>query len=183
MSRSYKTNNLDSLYFVSFATVGWIDVFTRREYKDILVDSLKYCQKEKGLELYGWCIMSNHVHLIARSAEGVSLSETLRDFKKYTSVQLIKAIEDNIQESRKDWMLSIFKSAGNYNSNNKHYQFWRQDNKPVELYSQAVIQQKLDYVHNNPVVDGLVEESQDYLYSSARNYAGEKGLIQLYGFL
>lgn len=183
MSRSYKTHNLDSLYFVSFATVGWIDVFTRREYKDMLVESLNYCQQQKGLELYGWCIMSNHVHLIARSAEGTSLSDTLRDFKKYTSSRIIKAIQDNLQESRKEWMLSIFKQAGAYNSNNKNYQFWRQDNKPIEIYSADVIQQKLNYVHNNPVVEGLVERPEDYLYSSAKDYAGQEGLVNLDGLL
>jgi REP element-mobilizing transposase RayT len=177
MSRAYKIQNKEGIYFISFATVGWLDVFTRRAYKDILVESLEYCQKEKGLILYAWCVMTNHVHLIAKSKEGVELSGIIRDFKKFTSKKIINAITENIQESRKEWMLSIFKSAGAYNCNNKEYQFWRQDNKPIELWSNEVLQQKLDYIHNNPVIEGIVENAEDYLYSSARDYAGIKGLL------
>ena len=67
MSRKYKIKNPEGVYFISFATVGWIDVFTRRIYKDILVESIIYCQEHKGLEVYSWCVMSNHVHLICSS--------------------------------------------------------------------------------------------------------------------
>lgn len=142
MSRNWRIYNQQGVHFISFAVVGWIDVFTRRDYKDIVVDSLIYCQKEKGLELYSWCVMSNHVHLIARAKEGYELSNILRDLKRHTSKQVLKAIQENPKESRKEWMLSIFKKAGEYNSNNKQYQFWRQDNKPIELYSPKVIDQK-----------------------------------------
>ena len=76
-------------------------------------------------------------------------------------------------------MLEIFRRAGLNNSNNQTYQFWRQDNRPIEIFSNHVIEQKLDYVHNNPVVSGLVENAEDYLYSSARDYAGIKGLIAI----
>ncbi|MES1226205.1 MAG: transposase, partial [Bacteroidota bacterium] len=93
--------------------------------------------------------------------------------------KLIATIQENKQESRKEWMLSIFKSAGDYNSNNTNFQFWRQDNKPIEVYSNAVIDQKLDYLHNNPVEEGIVEQAEDYIYSSARDYAGQKGLLSI----
>ena len=69
MSRNWRVHNQNSLHFVSFAVVGWIDVFTRVEYKEILIDSFKYCQENKGLELFGWCIMSNHVHFIGEMGE------------------------------------------------------------------------------------------------------------------
>jgi REP element-mobilizing transposase RayT len=179
MSRAYKIKNKEGIYFVSFATVGWIDVFTRRIYKDILIDSLKYCQEEKGLILFAWCIMSNHVHLIAKAKEGFELSGILRDLKKFTSKKIIEAINENVQESRKEWMLSMFKNAGAYNVNNKNYQFWKQDNKPIELWSNEVLDQKLDYVHNNPIEEGIVEKPEDYIYSSARDYAGVRGLLQI----
>lgn len=179
MSRKYKFENPEGVYFISFATVGWIDVFTRRAYKDILVESLTFCQNEKGLELVAWCIMTNHIHLIAKAKEGFLLQDILRDFKKFTSKKLIAAIQENNQESRKEWMLSIFKSAGEYNSNNTNFQFWRQDNKPIEVYSNAVIDQKLNYLHNNPVKEGIVDQAEDYIYSSARDYAGQKGLLSL----
>ena len=179
MSRKYKFDNPEGIYFISFATVGWIDVFTRRVYKDIVVESLCFCQKEKGLELFAWCIMTNHVHLIARAKDVFLLQDIIRDFKKYTSKKLLKAIQENNEESRKEWMLSIFKSAGEYNSNNTNYQFWRQDNNPIEVYSNSVIDQKLDYLHNNPVEEGIVEMAEEYIYSSARAYAGQKGLLEI----
>ena len=79
-------------------------VFRRREYAEIVIESLKYCQKEKGLIIYGWCLMSNHIHLIVE-AKGDNLSSVLRDFKKFTASQILKAIENNNQESRKNsWL-------------------------------------------------------------------------------
>ena len=179
MSRAYKIHNKEGIYFISFATVGWIDVFTKKEYKDIVVESLSYCQKAKGLTVYAWCIMTNHIHLIISARKGYDLAGIIRDMKKYTSKQLIKAITEHPKESRKEWMLSIFNKAGTSNSNNKHYQFWRQDNRPIEIYSNAVIDQKLDYLHNNPVEAGIVENAEDYVYSSAGDYAGENGLLDV----
>lgn len=120
MGRKYKIKNPEGVYFVSFAKVGWIDVFTRRIYNDILIDSLIYCQKEKGLEIYSWVIMSNHVRLICSSKTN-DLSGTIRDLKRHTAEEMLKTIENNIQESRKKWMLTIFKKAGTYNSNNANY--------------------------------------------------------------
>jgi len=179
MSRAYKIHNPDGLYFISFATVAWVDVFTRIEYKEIVLDSLKFCQKEKGLMLYAWCLMTNHIHFIAKAKEGNDVSGILRDFKKFTSKKIVKAIEENPRESRKEWMLSKFNYAGEYNSNNKEYQFWQQNNKPIELWSTSVIQQKLDYIHNNPVEAGFVQNPEEYLYSSARDFCDLKGLINL----
>ncbi len=179
MSRTYKFANPEGLYFITFATVAWIDVFTPRSYKDILIASLEFCIIEKGLQLYGYVIMTNHVHLIAKAKEGYELSGIIRDFKKYTSKRVLKAIEENLQESRKEWMLRIFKKAGEYNSNNKTYQFWRQDNHPIELYKAETIQQKLDYIHNNPVEEGFVASPEDYLYSSARNYAELDNVLEI----
>ncbi len=172
----YKIGNQSAIHFITFATVEWVDVFTRKQYANIIVDSLKYCQQEKGLVIYGWCLMSNHLHLIV-SAENDNLSDILRDFKKYTAVQLIKAIKENTQESRKNWMLWIFKTAGSKNSNNKNYQFWRQDNHTKELDTSYLLKQKLDYIHNNPVESGIVVNCFDYLYSSARNYSEQNGLL------
>ena len=139
MSRAYKIHNKDGIYFISFATVGWIDVFTKKEYKDIVVESLRYCQKSKGLVLYAWCIMTNHIHLIISAKEGYDLTGIIRDMKKYTSKQLIKAIMENPKESRREWMMDIFAKAGAYNRNNKYHQFWRQDNRPIEIYSMLLL--------------------------------------------
>lgn len=174
----YKIRNKEGTYFITFAVVEWVDVFTRKEYRDIVLESLRYCQKNKGLIVYAWCIMSNHVHLIISGREG-NLSEILRDFKKFTSKAIITAIESNIQESRRTWMLALFKSKGSRNSRNEGYQFWRQDNHPIELYSEAFTEQKLNYVHMNPVEAGIVEKEEEYLYSSCRDYYEGKNI----GFL
>ena len=101
MSESYKIRDQDKIYFVTFSVVQWIDVFTRPVYRDILIKNLKYCQENKGLELYSWCIMSNHVHFVGKAKEGFELSNILRDFKRHTSKQLLWAIQENPQESRK----------------------------------------------------------------------------------
>src|ERR1051325_3534667 len=128
MSRRYKFRDQDKLYFVSFATVNWIDVFTRLLYKNIVVESLNFCTKIKGLEIYAWCIMTNHVHLIIGSQKE-KLENILRDLKRHTSRELLDSIERNIQESRKEWMLWMFKRAGRKNPNNEKYQFWLQHNQ------------------------------------------------------
>ncbi len=104
MSRAYKIHNPKGLYFISFATLAWVDVFTRIEYKEIIIGSLKFCQKEKGLKVYAWCLMTNHIHLIARAQDGFDLSGILRDFKKFTSRQIIKMIENHSGESPQQWI-------------------------------------------------------------------------------
>ncbi len=138
----YKIRDKEGIHFVTFAVVEWVDVFTRKEYRDVVLESVKYCQQEKGLILYSWCLMSNHVHLVV-SATSKNISEILRDFKKYTSKQIIKAITDHPGESRKEWMLAIFKKAGESNSRNISHQFWRQDNQPKLMYSKHFTDQKL----------------------------------------
>ncbi|MEQ9299795.1 MAG: transposase [Cyclobacteriaceae bacterium] len=174
----YKIRNKDGIYFITFAVVEWVDVFTRSDYADIVLASLRYCQNEKGLDIYAWCIMSNHVHMII-SAKNGDLSNVLRDFKKFTSKAIIVAIQENDGESRRDWMLQIFMEAGERNSRNQSFQFWKQDNHPIELFSNAFMDQKLKYLHDNPVVAGIVDNASDYRYSSARNYEGRKGLLEV----
>ncbi|MFN8291657.1 MAG: transposase [Chitinophagaceae bacterium] len=176
----YQIRNQSAVHFITFAVVEWVDVFTRKQYRDILLDSIRFCQQKKGLILHSWCIMSNHVHLILSAKTG-NLSDLLRDFKKFTSKQLIRAILDNQQESRKEWMLDIFSKAGAKNSRNSMYQFWRQDNQPMELYSGPFTYQKMNYIHENPVEAGIVERAEDYLYSSARDYHFRKkcGLLEV----
>ena len=172
MSRNYKFYNSGGLYFVSFAVVDWIDVFTRNEYKDIIVESLDFCQKNKGLELFAWCVMTNHVHLIIRAKEKYVLQDIMRDFKKFTSKEIINAIRENSQENRKEWLLEKFITKDSS-------RFWGTDNHPIELWSNKVIDQKLDYLHKNPVEEGLVFHAEHYVYSSAIDYAGEKGLLDV----
>ena len=178
MSRNYKFHNPEGVYFVSFAVVEWLDVFTRNEYKDIVLDCLRFCQKNKQMEIFAWCIMTNHVHLVFRSAGQQKPEALLADFKRFTSQQIVKAIRENLQESRREWLLEQFGKAAAASSNVKHYQFWRHDNKPIELWSNKVIDEKINYIHSNPVEAGLVFQPEHYLYSSAADYAGENGLLE-----
>lgn len=165
-------------YFLTLTVVDWVDVFTRPAYKEIIVDSLRYCQQHKGLELYAWVLMTNHVHLIASAKAGLSLSDVLRDLKKFTSKAMLKAIEKE-SESRRQWMLYRFEFAGRLNAKIKNYKFWQDGHESKAIFSDSFLFQKLHYLHDNPVRAGIVEYPEDYLHSSARNYAGKKGLLDV----
>ena len=178
MSTKYKFKNQEQLHFVTFAVVNWIDLFIRNEYKEILLDSWRYCQKHKGLEIFGWCIMTSHVHMIIGS-HGDKLEDIMRDIKKHTSAALKTAIKNHSAESRREWLLEMMEKAGRENSQNLNFQLWQQDNHPIELFDQKILHQKLDYIHNNPVTAGIVENPEAYLYSSAKDYYGQKGVLEI----
>lgn len=178
MSRKYKFTDQSQQYFVTFAVVYWIDLFIREEYNKILLDSWDYCIKNKGMELYAWCIMSSHVHLII-GTKGDKLENIMRDMKKYTSAVLKECIKAHPKESRRDWLLWMMERAGTKNGNNNKFQLWRQDNHPLLLDDVKKLHNCLNYVHNNPVVAGIVEKPEDYLYSSARDYHDLPGKIDV----
>ena len=121
--------------------------------------------------------MSNHVHLIFRSVKGQKPELLLGDFKRFTSKALVAAIKDNSRESRKDWLLEQFQKAGVKSSSVKQYQFWRHDNKPIKLWSNKVFDEKINYIHNHPVEEGLLTYPEEYIYSSAKDYRDEKGIL------
>jgi REP element-mobilizing transposase RayT len=178
MSEKYKIREKYKAYFLTLTVVGWIDVFIRKNYKMTLVDSLNYCQKEKGLTLFGYCIMSSHIHLIARADGIYSLSDILRDFKKYTSKAIVEQIM-NENESRREWMLGLFRKTGEDLKGITNYKFWQDGNHPEEISSNNFFNEKLDYIHNNPVIELIVEKPEDYYFSSARNYAGLNYQIEI----
>lgn len=178
MSSKYKIRDQEKPYFVSFATVNWIDVFIRNEYRQVVTESIRYCQKEKGLELYAWCIMSSHVHMIIGTIKE-PMEGILRDMKSFTSRKMKEEIANHPGESRKEWLLWFFERAGKNNSNNNSWQFWQQDNQPKEIRGDVMAKQKLDYIHNNPVEAGYVAEPGHWLYSSALDYSGGKGLLEI----
>jgi putative transposase len=125
------------------------------------------------LLVYAWCIMSNHFHMIASTKEGYNLSDILRDFTKHTSKRIMAEIEANPQESRKNWRVWIFQSAGKKNSNNKNHQFWQQDNHPIELSTNAMIDQRLHYIHMNSVKECIIDEPEHLcLFQCQRLFRG-----------
>ncbi|MFL1013667.1 REP-associated tyrosine transposase [Flavisericum labens] len=178
MSRNYKFHNKSGLYFVSFATVNWIDIFTRQIYFNILAESVDYCRAEKGMELYAYCFMPSHCHFIFRSNQDDS-SGLLRDFKRHTAKKVTEAIQNNPQESRKEWLLWMLERACKKNATNSKYQFWQHHNKPIELWSEKVIKQKVDYIHNNPVESGFVINPVDWKYSSAKNFQEDHTILKI----
>jgi REP element-mobilizing transposase RayT len=178
MGEAFQIRNQEELYFFTFQVVGWADVFSRKNYRDIFLESLEYSQKNKGLEVYAYVIMTNHIHLILGSKSG-NLSNTIRDVKRFTSNEILKSIFENKQESRKEWLDLVFKYHGKYNKRVGERQFWTHENHAVELTTNHIKDVKLDYIHQNPVRAGWVEKPENYLYSSAKDYAGEKGLINI----
>jgi putative transposase len=181
MSRKYKIHNQTSIYFVTFTVIDWIDVFIRDEYRAVVVSSIKYCQENKGLEVYAYCFMTSHIHLIIGANGLLPLEGIIRDLKAFTSRHIRKILEDDgqVKESR-EWILKRMYFAGKYNSNNKDFQFWQQHSHPIELSTTAMIGQTLDYIHLNPVAAGFVDVPEAWTYSSARDYTGiAKGVIEL----
>lgn len=177
MSNTYQITDQSGLYFVTLTVVEWVDVFTRMNYKELIINNLKYCQENKGLEIYAYVIMTNHIHLIVRSNTD-NLSGTLRDFKSYTSKELLNLISIP-EESRQEWMLRIFSNAAYKHRRNSVFQLWSHNNHQELLWSNEFIGEKVDYIHQNPVRTGIVLHPEEYLFSSAKNYAGEKGLLDV----
>ena len=135
-----------------------------------MIDSLRYCQVNKGLEIYAFVLMSNHVHLLVRSSIG-KLSDTVKECKSFTARKILKAIQEE-PESRREWMLNLFEFSAKQHKRNEHNQFWTHENHAEIIYSNKFFDQKLNYIHENPVRAGIVENAEDYLYSSARAFAG-----------
>lgn len=177
-ANGYSIQDQSKPHFITSTVVDWVDVFSQKAYKEIVLSSLDYCINNKGMILYGYVIMSNHIHLIIQS-ENAKLSDLIRDFKKFTSKSILDAIQNNESESRKDWMLKRFEFAARSHSRNENHQFWQYGSHPEEIYTEKFFWSKLDYIHQNPVRAGIIEKPEHYLYSSASNYINNKGLIQI----
>ena len=177
MPYAYQIHKQDAAYFLTPTIVEWADALMRPEHKNLICESLNFCVQEKGLEIFAYVIMSSHMHMIAR-AKNADLSDIVRDFKKYTSNELLKSFQSG-RESRKDWMLDLFKHGGHKQSNKSKNQVWQYNNHAEEVYSPSFTLSKIIYIHMNPVEAGLVARPEDYMYSSAIDYAGGKGLVQV----
>jgi len=176
MDHFYTIKDQLGIYFLTFQVVNWVDVFTRFRYRDILVNSFKYCIANKGLNVYAWVIMSNHVHCILSGDN--NLSGIIRDLKRHTSKAIVSSIA-NEQESRREWMLFQFNIRGKINRRNNNYQFWTQENHAVQILSASMLEKISCYIHDNPVRAGWVDEPHHYKYSSAIDYVGGKGLLRI----
>ena len=183
----YKIRDQQQVHFITCTVVQWVDIFTRSVYADLVIESLNFCIRDKGLCVHAWVLMPNHpdksgqvIHAILSARQGYILSDILRDFKKFIAGKILKELEKSAIESRKSWMLWLFKSAGTQNSRNENYQFRQQDNHPTELNNPTIKLQRMNYLHQNPVRAGLVWEPWEYRYSSACDYMDDKkGLVEI----
>ena len=162
MSSKYKFVDGEGIYFVTATSVGWVDVFTRNIYRDILL-----------------VLMPNHFHMIC-SFKNENPGLVLKNIKSFTALKLIDAIINNPQESRREWLLKIFEQHGQQNKSNHRYQFWQHENQPILLDNAAKFLQRLKYLHENPVRAGFVSSPEHWLHSSAFDYCGlGVGLLDL----
>ncbi len=148
MSTKYKAQDNEKAYFITITTVYWIDLFTRLNHKMTIIDSLNFCQKEKGLEIYAYVLMPSHLHLMCRAKEGFELSNIIRDFKKITSKKLIQKIKEE-PKSRREWILEQFAKACSHLKRAQEYKVWQDGYHAEEVSSNKFIDQKLNYIHEN----------------------------------
>jgi REP element-mobilizing transposase RayT len=166
----------NSTYYLTLTVVNWIDVFTRKNHRDAIIESLKYCQAEKGLNIYAYVIMSNHIHLIVNCNLPFELSDVIRDFKKFISKKIVQQIQTE-PESRREWMLELFSKEAS--DRHKNFKFWQSGNNAIELYNEKFTWDKVNYINDNPVRSGLVKNQEDWVYSSASNYHGKKSILSV----
>ena len=166
MSEFLKAHKEGTLYFCTLTVVGWADVFTRARNAQVIIQNLAFCQANKGLELFAYGLMPSHLHLIARVQEG-QLSDVLRDFKSFTAKRLLELIANEPGESRKEWLMRLFKEAAQESKQNQDLMFWQKSVHPIEISDAAMFEQKVEYIHNNPVNEGLVTLPEHYAWSSA----------------
>jgi putative transposase len=172
MRSRYITRESGVPYFITCTVVNWIPIFTRKPYFDILIDSLQFCRHRKSLKLYAYVILDNHLHLVVA---GDRLTDIIRDFKSYTAKLLIARLE----RDQKTWVLNQFQYHKQPTKTKSAYQVWQEGFHPQQIVSEEMLQQKIDYLHHNPVRIGVVERPEDWMYSSARDYVGRRGIIGL----
>ena len=172
-----KTIKKNASYYLTLTVVNWVDVFTRKNHKKAVVDSLRYCIRHKGLNVFSWCLMSNHLHMVVNCDEPFQINDVIRDFKRHIVKQVLFQIM-NEPESRREWLLNEFRNEGMKSGRNEDFKFWKVGSHAVELFSEDFIWQKINYIHNNPVAAMLVRNPADLIHSSASNYWNGDGILK-----
>jgi len=165
-----------SIYYMTITVVEWLTIFQDASILQIIVDALNYAIQEKKLIVYGYCIMPNHLHIIANTEDPIFLKDVMRNFKRFTSRKITAAFI----EKSDDWSqycISYFKVCGKFHRKNIEYKVWKDGNHAIELYSSKFYHQKLNYIHQNPVRARLVERPEEWVYSSAIDYLGGKSVL------
>jgi putative transposase len=173
MARSrYKIYNNDQPHFLTITIIEWIPLFMNKEIVAILLRSLEFLQQERNITIYAYVIMENHFHIIASNN---SLGKTIKEFKSFTA----RCIIDYLQERRSFPILEKLRRAKLSHKTQSTYQVWQEGSHPQEIFDEKKFIQKIEYIHNNPVRRGYVDEPSQWRYSSARNYDGRIGLLNI----
>jgi REP element-mobilizing transposase RayT len=173
MGRSrYKIHEQTHPHFITCTILHWIPIFTRVETTKIVFDTLRYLQEKDSLKLYAYVILENHLHLIASSDD---LTKSMRSFKSYTSKQILKHLQEKNVKTILD-QLSFYKKAHKVDAT---YQLWQEGYSPKLIADDKMMIDRINYIHNNPVKRGYVDEAKHWRYSSARDYEDIKGLINV----
>jgi len=157
-------------YFLTCTVVGWLPVFTRPETVQIVFDSWRFLHDANRLVLYGYVILENHLHLVASSPD---LSKEIGDFKSFTARQII----DYLEARNAQTLLKLLHYLRARHKTDRPYQLWQEGSHPQQIQNDEMMRQKLEYMHNNPVARGYVDDPTHWRYSSARNYAGLQALF------
>jgi putative transposase len=172
MGRSrYKFGNITAPHFMTCTVLRWIPVFTRPETVNIVLDSFRFLVDE-GFQLYAYVILENHLHLVARSEK---LDRDMARFKSHTARQIINYLKLNNVHIILE-QLAFYKKP---NKSESQYQFWQEGVHPEQIISDEMMRTKVEYIHNNPVNRGYVDLPEHWRYSSARNYIGEPGMLDV----
>ena len=180
MSHENQSVSEHGCYYLTFNVTDWTDIFVKPVFKQIIAESLNYFVAKKGLIVYGWCLMTNHLHLIAKASKDFSLKPLANDYKEFTS-KIILADIDAESEVRRNWILKNFADRGNLLRLTEKFQVWQANINPIYIDSENfdILNEHLDYIHSHPVRERIVSKPEDYIYSSARDYAGLKGLVNI----
>jgi REP element-mobilizing transposase RayT len=168
MSHKYKVIDSAQPTFITITVVDWVDVLIRSKYTKILNTSLNFCIQNKGLRVHAYVYMTSHIHLIV-SSENEALQDIIRDFKKFTSKRMIEAIKE-YPESRREWLLKKFSFAAKRTKRGVNYKFWKDGYHPVLLDTFKKIEQRVNYIHYNPVAARFVYHERNWINSSYCSY-------------
>ena len=176
MGRSrYKIYEPTYPHFVTCTVLHWIPLFTRQESVQIIIDSLKFLQQKDNLKLYAYVILENHLHMVVQSND---IDKSMKAFKQYTAKALLELLKKENVKMILD-QLQFYKKAHHKATD---YQVWEEGYQPKLIQTDAMMISKIKYIHQNPVKRGYVDEERHWRYSSARDYVGEKGLIEIERF-
>jgi putative transposase len=171
---------LDACYFLTLNTVDKIDVFVRPAYKQVIADALNYFIENQGLTVYAWALMTSHLHLVIRTKESSAPAYFERDFKKYTTPAVLATIEMEM-DFRRTWMMQHFEAYGKSLGRIEKFNLWQNCSSPLRFDGQQPqsLLDRIAHIHENPVRERIVEQPEAYMFSSARDYAGMRGLVNV----